>query len=81
MPGPWGYGELPTAEHMPPVWAADAARDSARVERSCLQTGKLSHRLPNRASSSCQMELEMEWGLDTSGAGGPIRECYPFGSF
>jgi len=61
---------------MPPVWAADATRDSVRVERPCLQTGKLSH----RASSSWQMELlELEWGLDTAGAGGPIRECYPFG--
>jgi len=65
---------------MLPVWAAGATRDNVRVERSCLQTGKLSHRLPNRASSSWQTELEMEWELDTTGAGGPIRECYPFGS-
>jgi hypothetical protein len=37
--------------------------DSVPVERRapCLQTGELSHRLPNRASSSWWVELEMEW--------------------
>jgi hypothetical protein len=47
---------------MPPLWAAFAGRDRGRVQCSCLQTGKLPGRLPNRASSSWQIELEWNGG-------------------